>query len=121
MTPEELQNQFQTLDRTSRHSFIEQALADGDGRRFLWWLLRIGNVLGGQPFADTPERTAFGCGEMQVGNLILLEIIEASTTGLPRLMLEMLEEDKARQEELAKLTVTKDSYDRSSDGLDHHF
>jgi hypothetical protein len=67
----------------------------------LWWLLRIGKAIGQQPYSRNALDTSFACGELQVGNLILAELIEATGNGFANLMLEMESERKQRDGQLA--------------------
>ena len=64
------------------------------GRRYLWWLLRIGKV-GTQPFATNALTTSFNCGELNVGQQILDHIISVDPAGYVRMMQENAENDRS--------------------------
>ncbi len=64
------------------------------GRSLLWWLLQIGRV-NLQPFSSSAERTAFNCGELNVGNQILAKLIEVSPEGYLSMMKEKQSERSA--------------------------
>lgn len=82
-------------DALEINAALERLLQQRDGRRLLWWLLEIGRV-SGQPFRADPYLTAFGCGEMNVGNQIQARIIEASPTGYMNMQQEHADDDRTR-------------------------
>ena len=65
---------------------IDHLMKTEAGGEFLWWLLSVGKALNYQPFNDSAARTAFACGEMQVGTQILARICAADPAYLTRLM-----------------------------------
>lgn len=67
------------------------------GRNFVWWLLQIGQV-NTQPFRGDEGRTAFACGELNVGNKILARAVELSPDGY----LNLLKEKQNERNALAK-------------------
>lgn len=71
-----------------RDLFIRDMLARPDGREFIWWLLQIGKF-GTQPFAVDSHSTAFGCGELNVGQQIFAAVIEADPAGFLRMQQEI--------------------------------
>lgn len=60
-----------------------------EGRMLLWWLLQQGRV-GTQPFTSNALTTAFQCGELNVGNIILDRIIRVDPAIYVRLQQENL-------------------------------
>lgn len=66
---------------------IQELTQSHPGRAFLWWLLQLGRV-NIQPFSSSPEKTAFNCGELNVGNQILAKIIEVTPEGYLTMMKE---------------------------------
>jgi len=90
----------------ARDAAIRQCFATPEGRALLWWLLEIGRV-NTQPFSGTAEKTAFACGELNVGNRILAQIIEVNPEGY----LTMLKENKVEHER-----ITSPSGDDDPDG-----
>ena len=71
-----------------RDMLIRDLLARSDGREFIWWLLQIGKF-GTQPFATDPHLTAFGCGELNIGQQIFAALIEADPAGFLRMQEEI--------------------------------
>lgn len=69
-------------------------LATYRGRRYLWWLLRIGKV-GTQPFANNALQTSFACGELNVGQQILDHIISVNPAGYVLMMQENAENERS--------------------------
>ena len=59
---------------------VADMMASRSGRDFLWWLLQIGRV-GTQPFLDDPYRTAFACGELNIGHQVFARILTVSPDG----------------------------------------
>jgi hypothetical protein len=70
-----------------RQFAIRELLKTPQGRELLWWLLEIGKY-GTSPFTPDPQVTAFNCGEQNVGNRILAEIVETEPAGFVQLMQE---------------------------------
>lgn len=71
--------------RLGENKAMSALLATGDGRDLLWRLLRMSGV-GGTPYTDDPHRTAFNCGEQNVGLQIQAWIIETEPEGYLRLL-----------------------------------
>lgn len=78
------QRKAEKLDSISRGLAVRGLLSSPEGRAYLWWLLQIGRY-GVQPFAADSERTAFNCGELNVGLQILAHILETDPAGFVRL------------------------------------
>lgn len=82
---------------------IDRALNDlmksYEGRKFLWWLLQIGKI-GAQPFNGNALGTAFGCGELNVGQQILDRITFVNSAGYVAMMQEQANERSDRDTEL---------------------
>lgn len=83
--------------RTRANSFILKMLRDPEGMSFAWWLLQIGRV-GLQPFDGGANalRTAFNCGELNVGQQILARFMELDPASYARLQQETLSEIQSR-------------------------
>ena len=73
---------------TGLKSFVETY----EGRRYIWWLLEITKALGHNAFAETPERTAFNCGQQNVGQQILHHLIEVAPDAYLKLLKEQYDE-----------------------------
>lgn len=61
-------------------AFLNDAFKTHAGRATIWWLLELGQV-NTQPFRGDAERTAFACGELNVGNRILSRITALNPDG----------------------------------------
>lgn len=108
MNVEKLKQSWQQEDSRKIDSAVSKMIADGEGRKFLWWLLEIGRV-GTQPYSNNALNTAFSCGELNVGQKILDRIISVSPEGYVSMMQENNREFKERSAELDKaMGVTSD-------------
>jgi hypothetical protein len=96
-------------------SFLARALLTRDGRRFLWWLLQIGQV-GQQPFSTNDRVTAFNCGELNVGNKVLARITAVAPEGYVQMQQENLNEHNARVLDDAKSDPYSDAGDDPNAG-----
>lgn len=59
-----------------------------EGREYLRWLLGISGALGSNPFTGEAETTAYQCGMMFVGQLIMAHIVEVDPIGFADLLKE---------------------------------
>lgn len=75
-------------EKARRDLLIQDLLKRADGREFIWWLLQIGKF-GTQPFAADSYLTAFGCGELNVGQQIFDAVISADPSGFLRMQQEI--------------------------------
>lgn len=98
--PADPRERYLKEDELAITSAIEALLKHTHGRKLLWWLLEIGKV-GGQPFTPNALATAFGCGELNVGQQILSRIISVSPEGYLTMMKEQADERRNRDDELA--------------------
>lgn len=75
-------------------------LSRDNGRVFLWHLLQLGkwNV---QPFSLDSNAMSFACGETNVGNAIMAEILEADPEGFVRMMKENADAGRNLERRLA--------------------
>lgn len=76
-------------------SAISALLKRKDGRRFLWWLLQIGQI-NLQPFTNNALSTAFNCGKLDVGNQILARIMEVDPSSFVTMQQERLNDHAER-------------------------
>lgn len=95
MNEEKLKQRWLKEDEHRIDSAVSKAIADSEGRKFLWWLLEIGRI-GSQPYSNNALNTAFGCGELNVGQRILDRIISVSPEGYLLMMQENNDERKER-------------------------
>jgi hypothetical protein len=100
MNKEKLKRRWQKEDELRIDSAVSKAIADAEGRKFLWWLLEIGRI-GGQPYTTNALNTAFNCGELNVGQRILDRIISVSAEGYVLMMKENEREVNERDKQLS--------------------
>jgi hypothetical protein len=99
---------------TNETAALKHLLSTGEGRDFLWYLLRIGKV-GMQPFTGDRARTDFCCGELNVGQQILARIIETEPAGYYQMLKD--QEDATRERNFAYADSSNaDDPDTSGDG-----
>lgn len=87
--------EYARQDLLAIEAAIRANLASYEGRKFLWRLFELGRV-GTQPFSGNALTTAFGCGELNVGNGILQLISEVDPMAYGRMMQEHLDEHTRR-------------------------
>lgn len=114
MTEHRLRERWKQEDETAINSAFEALLKAPNGRKVLWWLLQIGRV-GQQPFANNALQTAFGCGELNVGQQVLDRITSVSPEGYLDMMKEMADERSRRDNELNSLRQSDDVGDTPDD------
>lgn len=114
MNEERLKQRWLKEDELKIDSAVSKALEDAEGRKFLWWLLKIGQV-GSQPYSGNALNTAFSCGELNVGQRILDRITSVSPEGYLRMMKENNDEVRERdgQLQLAREGTLDDQTDES--------
>ena len=71
---------------------LKSLVSSYEGRRYIWWLLEVSRALGHNAFADTPEMTAFNCGQQNVGQQILNHLIEVAPDAYLTLLKEEYDE-----------------------------
>lgn len=103
-------------EKARRDLFIRDMLARPDGREFIWWLLQIGKF-GTQPFATDPNLTAFGCGELNIGQQIFAAVIEADPAGFLRMQQE-INDARSSPQSNAGADSTADANSHSRAGAD---
>lgn len=79
-------------NRADRLRFIEAAMDQEEGRGWYFDILNFCKVFR-TPFNDDPYRTAFSCGELNVG----LRILEDIQIAAPKQYLQMLQENKGNK------------------------
>jgi hypothetical protein len=95
-----LKRRWAREDDAAIEEAIHALLKHRQGRKFLWWLLRLGGV-GLQPYASNALQTSFNCGTLNVGNQILEELLRVSPEGYIEMMKENADERRNRDAELA--------------------
>jgi hypothetical protein len=73
---------------------IRELAASRHGREFLWHLLALGKF-GSQPFSGNALTTAFGCGELNVGQAIFTDIINVDPAIFVQMQKEQLDDNDA--------------------------
>lgn len=68
---------------------LRQAIATYEGRQFIWRILELSRAVGHNAFAATPEATAFNCGQQNVGQQILAQLLEIA----PDAYIQMIKEN----------------------------
>ena len=110
MNNEKLKARWLREDEANINSAVNKAVEDAQGRKFLWWLLQIGQI-GGQPYAGNALNTAFNCGELNVGQKILDRIISVSPEGY----LMMMKENESERKERDALLNSEGTLDDQAD------
>lgn len=108
MKADTLKRRYLREDEQAIDNAILALLKHYEGRKFLWWCLQMGKV-GAQPFTGNALTTAFGCGELNIGNQFLERITSVSPEGYVTMMKEMADERTKRDTELAGADGTYDS------------
>lgn len=79
-------------ERLAMDDGLRSLVSSYEGRRYIWWLLEVSRALGHNAFAETPERTAFNCGQQNVGQQILHHLIEVAPDAYLTLLKEEYDE-----------------------------
>lgn len=96
-------------DNLAIQQAIRDCLASYPGRKFLWHLLTIGKI-GIQPFTGNALNTSFACGELNVGQRILADIMDVNPMAYGQLMQEQIDEHRARTDTDTDSDTGADSY-----------
>lgn len=99
------QQRFAEYDEAQINRAMLELLETEQGQKFLWWLLQIGQY-GMQPFAADPLKTAFNCGELNIGNQVMLRICEVNPTGFAQLQENRKQENERRSEHLSRVSAS---------------
>jgi len=97
------QQKWAENDLEERREFIRKALRDPGGQRLLLWLLEISKV-GNQPFTSNALTTAFQCGELNIGNQLLADLMETDPAGYVNMTSRRDAERADRERILSNLT-----------------
>lgn len=96
---ETLKRMWLSEDERKIDAAISALFEHEHGRRFLWWILELGRVHN-QPFTGNALTTAFGCGELNVGQRFLERLLLVSPQGYVNMLQEMADVRKQRDEQL---------------------
>jgi hypothetical protein len=111
---ERLKKKWAEEDEREITAAVSALVEHRHGRRFLWHLLTIGRI-GTQPFNGDALRTAFSCGELNIGQQVLDLLITTSPSGYITMMKENANERSDRDTALGSASDD----DRASDNRDY--
>lgn len=96
---EELKAQWKEADRLEIESVISSLLASPPGRKYLYYLLALGKI-GQNPFTPNALSMSFACGELNVGQRILFDIISVAPDAWALMQKEATDEYRSREQSL---------------------
>lgn len=97
---EELKQRWAEEDRLEIESQISRNLSTPEGRKFLYYLLSLGKI-GQNPFTPNALAMSFACGELNVGQRILADILIVAPDAWALMQKEANDEYRTRQQLLA--------------------
>lgn len=100
LTTGELKAQWEQHDRLEIETVYTSLLNSPSGRKFLFYLLGLGKI-GHNPFTSNALSTSFACGELNVGQRILADILSANPEGWILMQREANDEYRTRTQSLA--------------------
>ncbi len=100
--------EWKVSDELQINKAITTLLDMREGRRFLWWLLEIGQI-GNQPFVPNALSTSFNCGQLNVGQQVLARLIDVDAAGYVQMQKEQADERRDRN------NIGRDPSDDSDD------
>lgn len=95
LTKSELTAKWEADDWNEVQQAIRDLLATSSGRRFLFRWLGFGRI-GSNPFASNALTMSFGCGELNVGQRMLADLMETAPEGWLLMQREMNDEHRTR-------------------------
>jgi hypothetical protein len=108
MSEERLKAWWLKEDEAAINAALGALMQHEQGRKLLWWTLRIGQV-GTQPMGHNALNTAFNCGQLNVGQQILDRITSVSPEGYVNMMKEMADERTRRDNALTDARTKPDA------------
>jgi hypothetical protein len=102
---DELKLEWKLSDQQELDTAFTALLSTPAGRRFLRHLLTLCKV-GQQPFTPNALTMSFNCGELNIGNQILAEIMSIDPDGYVRMQREATDEWRTREQALRDLDRT---------------
>lgn len=100
-TQEELKQRWAEEDRLEIESQILKNLSTPEGRKFLYYLLSLGKI-GQNPFTPNALAMSFACGELNVGQRILADILSVAPDSWALMQKEANDEYRTREQLLAQ-------------------
>jgi len=94
---EELKKQWELHDRLEIEKVYTNLLNDASGRKFLYYLMGI-TGLGKNPFTANALTMSFACGELNVGQRILADVLASNPEGWILMQREANDEYRTREQ-----------------------
>lgn len=93
MTPEQFDAQIRKRDEEDLRSILKTVY----GRRFIWRMLKQCHI-GELPWVqDSPDATAFNCGQINIGNILLKDVVRIKPEAYLEMMKQQKEDDDVRK------------------------
>lgn len=102
-THEDLKALWKEADRLEIERVIADLLSTPSGRKYLYYLLSLGKI-GQNPFTPNALSMSFACGELNVGQRILFDIISVAPDAWALMQKEANDEYRSREQSLADAT-----------------
>jgi CRP-like cAMP-binding protein len=102
------QAKWQEADAKELDNAITAMLQHKETRRYLYWLLEMTRAIGQNPMTDNALRTAFNCGEQNVGQQIMAHLIDVAPEGFLTLLKEKSDERRERSNTIAGIRAGTD-------------
>lgn len=87
----------QKVKRKQELNDIRTVLGTKSGRRLVWRLMEHCKVFG-KVYDDSPTKTAYYCGQTEIGKFIMSEVIDTDENLLFKLMSENMKKDKVEED-----------------------
>jgi hypothetical protein len=97
---EELKRQWEEADRLNTEQILSSLLSTPGGRKFLYYQLSLGKI-GQNPFTTNALAMSFACGELNVGQRILFDILSVAPDAWALMQKEANDEHRTRTARLA--------------------
>lgn len=96
VTPEELQKTWAENDRLEIENVFRDLLGSPAGRKFLFYLLGQTRFMQ-NPFTGNALTTSFNCGEMSIGQKLMMDITLVDPIGWSKMQQEANDEHRTRE------------------------
>lgn len=97
------QREWEKADARQLDEAISAMLQHEQTRRYLYWLLEITRAIGQNPMSENALRTAFNCGEQNIGQQVMAHLLECAPDGFLQLLKERSDERNSRANELDEI------------------
>ena len=98
---QDLKQRWSEEDQQEIEEQYRQLLSTPRGRKFLYYQLGVAKV-GQQPFATNAMQTSFNCGELNVGNRFLADILATNPDGWVLMQKEATDEYRNRERAISR-------------------